>query len=138
MKQKTDIQNYIPQRPPMLMIDKIISCNEQEVLTEFVVKVGTIFVENGYLQEAGIIENMAQSAAAMTGVLAKQQGQEVKRGFIGAVKKLKIEKLPKSSANLSTSVKVIAQVMNANVIEAKVTESGGVIASCQMNIFLEE
>lgn len=138
MQTKTDIQNYIPQRPPMVMIDKIINCNEQEIITEFIVKDGTIFVENGRLQEAGIIENMAQSAAAMTGFMAKQQQQEVKIGFIGSVKKWKIIKLPKLSANLSTYVKVIAQVMNAKVVEAKVIENGEEIASCQMNIFLEE
>lgn len=135
---KKNIQEYIPQHPPMVMINKIIDCNEQEIITEFEIEDGTIFVKNGCLQECGIIENMAQSAAAMTGYLAKQNQQDIKRGFIGSVKKINIKRLPKINTNILTKVKVITQVMNANVVQATVTQNKTEIANCQMNIFLEE
>ena len=68
--QGNDIFNLIPQRPPMVMVDKLFECNDQKALTGFEIVADNILVRNGQFSESGLIENIAQSAALMTGWLA--------------------------------------------------------------------
>lgn len=135
---QNQILDYIPQRAPIVMVGEILSCNAEGIITSFEIEPDNIFVSAGVLHEPGIIENIAQTAAAMTGYKAKQDKVEVKRGFIGSVKNLKILKLPKVGTTLNTEVNIVTEVMNATVIEGTVKINEDVIANCQMNIFLEE
>ena len=65
------IQEYIPQRPPIIMIDKIVDISESKVVCEFQVKRDNLFVAEGELLEPGIIENIAQTIAAMGNLIGK-------------------------------------------------------------------
>ncbi len=133
-----DILEYIPQRAPIVMISEILLCTPESIITRFNILDDNIFVNDYCLQETGIIENIAQTAAAMTGYMTKKNNSEVKRGFIGSVKKLQINELPMIDTAITTEVKVITEVMNATVIEGVVMQNGKQMANCEMNIFLEE
>ena len=61
------ILNYIPQRPPMVLISRIYKCDEASVITGFDIVNEHILTQNGVLTESGIVENMAQTAASMAG-----------------------------------------------------------------------
>ena len=54
----------IPQKPPMVMVDKLIFAEEKKVVTSFLIRRDNIFCSDGVFTEAGLIENMAQTAAA--------------------------------------------------------------------------
>ena len=134
--QGDEIINYIPQRPPFVMIDRLYECNEKSVRTGFQPTDQNIFSENGFFTEPGLIENMAQSAAAGTGYFFISQGKKVPVGFIGAIKDFKLIRLPKVNDLLETEINVVAEVMNASVIKALVRSGGEEIALCEMKIFL--
>jgi len=85
---KEQITDYIPQRNPILMIDTINYCEDKVIKTNFEVRVDNIFVKDGLLYEPGIIENIAQTAAAKAGYEVKKYGAEPLVGFIGAIKDL--------------------------------------------------
>ena len=59
------IKTFIPQREPMLMVDKLFSVSENDVETGLTVADSNIFVEDGVLSETGLIEHIAQSAAIL-------------------------------------------------------------------------
>ena len=63
----TNILSYIPQRPPFVMVDEIIDSGEKKTCSKFLIKEDNIFVENGFLKEPGLVENIAQTAAARAG-----------------------------------------------------------------------
>ena len=42
-----NIEMLIPQRPPFVMIDKLLSFSETATITGFSIKADNIFVENG-------------------------------------------------------------------------------------------
>ncbi len=134
----SNIIDYIPQRPPMVMVGEIVEVQEEEILTQFVISEDNLLVENGFLSESGIIENIAQTAAAFSGVKAKMNNEKVKVGFIGSVRNLQINSLPKVESTIQTSVKLVGKVMNVDMIEGKITQNGNLIAQCEMRIFLEE
>ena len=57
MRTAVDIQNYLPHRPPMLMVDLILNVDASYVETVFLIKEDNIFVSNDVFIEAGLIEN---------------------------------------------------------------------------------
>src|SRR6185436_172755 len=89
------VKEYIPQREPFIMVDELEESNEVLFITNFTIREGHQFVEAGYFTESGLVENMAQTAAAGKGYNAKQGGGEAAVGYIGALKNLYINSLPK-------------------------------------------
>jgi len=128
---------YIPQAAPFEMIDALVSASAEEAVTRFSVREGHLFVCNGYFTEPGLIENMAQTAAAGTGFLAAKEGLPSPVGFIGAIKNLRVHRLPPVGASIQTRTRVLHQVMNATIVEAAVALDETVIAEAEFKIFLE-
>ncbi len=133
-----NIIELIPQRAPFVMVDKVISFTESTVITEFTANSENVFCENNEFIEAGLIENIAQSAAAMEGCFAKENNQEVRIGFIGSVKSLKIHRNARIGELLTTSVEVVNQVLGINIIKGQVKSNNELLVECEMNIFLQE
>lgn len=135
---RQNIFDYIPQRDPICLVHTIYECTPEQIKTGFSIESTHLLVAEEKLSEAGITENMAQTAAAHAGFLAKQKNEPTKVGFIGNIKDLKIFSLPQTGTELITEVKVKAQIMNVTLIEASSTCNGNPIASCEMKIFLQE
>ena len=95
-----DIKKYLPHRPPMLMVDMILKMDDETVETFFTIKEDNIFIQNNTFNEAGLIENAAQTCSAIVAKdycvdenLLDKEGVEV-IGFISALKSMKIHTLP--------------------------------------------
>ena len=56
------ILNLIPQRPPIVMVDSFCGIEDDCSYSGLTVTDDNIFCQEGKLQEAGIIEHIAQSA----------------------------------------------------------------------------
>ncbi len=132
------VDELIPQKAPFVFIDKVNTFTEETITTSFEVKPDACFVAGGKLQEAGLIENMAQTAAALEGCNAKLKNEKVKVGFIGSVKQLKIHQPALVGQTLQTQIKVVTNAMGINVVEGEVAVDNEIIASCTLNIFLQE
>jgi predicted hotdog family 3-hydroxylacyl-ACP dehydratase len=92
-------------------------------------------VEDGKLAAPGLMENIAQTAAARIGYIARQENQPVPLGFIGAVKDLEIFELPPAGADIETTTEIGGTVFNATMVVGKVTLDGKLMAQCEMKIF---
>jgi len=133
---KENIHSIIPQRPPIVMVDELLFSDNTTTLCGLLVESTNIFVQDGVLQEAGLIENMAQTAAAGTGFVAQQSGLPAPVGFIGAVQNLEIFALPTVGDLLETEVVVTNQVFDVTFISGSVHSSGVLQAKCDMKIFI--
>lgn len=136
MEFKYEITELIPQRDPFVLVDRLVDCDPESVTTEFEVKAGHILVADGRLIEAGLAENMAQTAAVGAGYELLMNGGAVKLGFIGAISKLKIFSLPGIGSTLKTTVQIEHKIMNVTVVSCKVENNGQIAAQCGMKIFL--
>lgn len=132
-----DILDLIPQRAPLVMVDTFLGIEEGVSHTEFNVHEDNIMVENGVLSECGLIEHIAQSAAARVGYIFKSQDMDVPIGYIGAVNKFSVETLPPVGSLINTEVKVLQEVGGISLIEAVCKVAGECIAGCRMKIFLD-
>ena len=131
-----DTLSLIPQRPPFVMIDKLVSCDPTKYKTTFLVTAGNLLVDNGNLSEAGLTENIAQTAAAGAGYLAKQISEPILNGYIGSIKNLEVFGLPKVGAVVETEVNVENQIFDVTIISGTVKCAEVLLARCEMKIFI--
>ena len=122
----------------MIMINEIVDVGKSGITTTFLIDKGNIFCHNGIFREPGIIENIAQTAAARVGFLCEREKREIPLGFIGAVKDLVIHQLPAAGDLLKTEVTIEHEVLNATIISGKVYCRDNLLAQCEMKIFIQE
>jgi predicted hotdog family 3-hydroxylacyl-ACP dehydratase len=134
----TSILSYIPQRPPFVMVDEIIDSCAKITHSNFFINGDNIFVENGYLKEPGLVENIAQTAAAGAGYNARLQNKPVLVGYIGAIKNLEIFFFPKALDKLITEITIENQIFDVTLISGKIICNDKVVALCEMKIFINQ
>ncbi len=136
--EKENIWQVIPQRSPMIMVDQLVSCGEISTTTKLLVSRENIFCVNGLFTEAGMVENIAQTAAARVGYICKEANVAVPIGYIGAVKSLKFYFLPEVNTQITTEIVISHQVFDVTVINGTVTVAGKIAAECEMKIFIKK
>lgn len=129
-------QDYIPQRPPIVMIDNILKSEDNVFVTDLLIRPDNIFVENGRLRETGLMENIAQTSAARVGFCAG--GVNVTIGVIGGINQFQLHFLPKVGQTLVTTIHVVAGVGSALVVDATVTCEEQLVATCSMKVFITQ
>ena len=133
-----DIISLIPQRAPFVMVDRLISHRPDEKISKSVLQIreGNIFVENGCLTEPGLIENIAQTAAARIGYICITEKKTVPVGYIGAIQNLEISALPRVNDEIITEIAVKNEVFNVTIITGKILCNEKLLAQCEMKIFI--
>lgn len=111
----------LPQRPPFILVDRLLEFGMESSLAEFEVTGDCIFLRNGALSEAGLLENIAQSCAARIGYLYKYiYHKDVRIGIIGSVRNLVINALPPQGSLLLTRVEFVAEALGLSKVMAEV------------------
>lgn len=127
----------IPQKPPFVMVDRLESISDEGIIrTSFHIKEDNLLCDDGMFTEAGLIENMAQSAAAGTGARPASKSASPPIGFIGGIRHLKIHEKPRCGSIIHTTIHVEHEIMDASVVAGKVWHQDKLIAECQLKIFL--
>lgn len=133
-----NILELIPQRAPIVMVDEFLGIEDNMSRTRFTVYKENIFVDDDTLSECGLIEHIAQSAAARVGYIFKSQNQPIPIGYIGSVNNFTITEHPHVGDTITTNVKVLQEVFNITLIEAHCVVDNREIATCRMKIFLDQ
>lgn len=131
-----NILSLIPQRPPFVMVDQLLACSEKSFKTIFTIAKENVLVNKGELSEAGLLENIAQTAAAGVGYKAKENDTPVLTGYIGAIKNFDVFALPKIGDVITTEVVIEQHIFDVTLISGYVTRNGKLLASCEMKIFI--
>jgi predicted hotdog family 3-hydroxylacyl-ACP dehydratase len=131
-----DIRSLIPQAPPFVMVDTLLFSDEKTARTDFSIRADNVLVENGAFSAAGLMENIAQTAAAGMGSIAGVTIQPVSPGYIASVKNLEIALLPRVGDLLITAITIEARVLDIVVISGTITCKGIVIATGEMKILI--
>lgn len=138
MNCEIDIQELLPQRPPILMVDRLLSADDKQAETELLVRADNIFVENGMLKAYAIIENMAQTCAAQLGYadVYVNGKKDVRIGYIGAVKRMQVETAPKVGETLRTRMEVLQDFGDMKLASAESFVDNRRIAVAELTIAL--
>jgi predicted hotdog family 3-hydroxylacyl-ACP dehydratase len=123
------------------MVDKLVHYDPIVAKTEFVVRPDNMFCEDGVMEEAGMIENIAQTCAARVGYKEKTEPQRdgvIKIGFIGMIKRMDMYRNPGVGEVLHTTVEIKEEVFNTTLVEAQVMIEDETVATAEMKIFLTD
>lgn len=148
MKTGIDIQNYLPHRAPMLMVDLILDIDSNFVETVFLIQEDNIFVENGVFTEAGLIENTAQTCSAIVGkkYFFDEDGTENENvnviGFISALKNVKIHALPKMNDTITTKATLVSKFVGDDytlcTMSCQSLLKDKILLECEINLFIQK
>lgn len=133
-----NIEELIPQRAPIVMVDDFIGMKDDISYTGLTIENDNVFVNDGVLTECGVIEHIAQSAAARNGYIFRKNNEEVPVGYIASVNNFTISRLPRVGETLKTSIEILKDVLNITLIEARCRVEDEEIADCRMKIFLDK
>jgi predicted hotdog family 3-hydroxylacyl-ACP dehydratase len=129
-----DITTLLPQGPPFILVDKMLFSDETVSRTSFRITAGSPLVDQGRFTEGGLLENIAQTAAAGSGYQTLQTGGTVAAGFIVSVSNFIITALPEIGDELLTETTVQMRIPDIIVISGVVNCKERVIATCEMKI----
>ncbi len=118
------------------MIGKLLEVTDIKTVTSLFIKDDNMFCSEGFFREPGLIENMAQTAAAGVGYILKVAGKEPPIGFIGGLRNLHIYELPEVGSEIRTEVTVEHEIFNATVVNGKIYIQQRCIAECELKIFM--
>lgn len=133
-----NIIDLIPQRAPIVMVDEFLGIDGNVSKTRFTIHEDNIFVDENRISECGIIEHIAQSAAARVGYIFKSNNQPIPIGYIGSVNNFELKRHPQIGETISTTIEVIQEVFTITLIQAHCYVNDTEVASCKMKIFLEQ
>jgi len=131
---KQKIENYIPQRPPFVMIDNLVEASEEMFQSDFKIVPDNIFLDSGYLREFALIENIAQTSSAGLAVTKKYIGTKKPEGYLGGISKLKLYELPRLNDSIYTIVNLLARFENMFLMKGVNYLDGRMLMECEMKL----
>lgn len=134
--QDIPLKELIPQRPPFVMIDKMMSFNMTVTETQLEVRADNVFCKNGSLSAEGLMENIAQTCAARMGYINLINNEAVKIGVIGSVNNYEVFRTPKIGEVILTSIEVIEEMFQITMVKAVVKCGDETLAQSNMKIAL--
>jgi predicted hotdog family 3-hydroxylacyl-ACP dehydratase len=148
MGAEIDIQNYLPHRAPLLMVDLILNIDANFVETTFFIKEDNVFVDKDTFIEAGLIENTAQTCSSIVGkkYFFNENGTENDNvnviGFISAIKNLQIYLLPKVGDTIKTRANLVTKFDGGDytlcTMSCQSLLGEQMLCECEINLFIQK
>ncbi|MCF6297189.1 MAG: hypothetical protein L3J08_04270 [Flavobacteriaceae bacterium] len=118
-----DIKHLIPQKKPFVMVGTLLFFSKSTAVSSLTIEESNIFFYNNVLLESGLIENMAQTVALHTGYDYFLRGEIAPTGYLGAIKKIEIQSLPKLNETITTEVEILQEFLGVTLVEINVFNS---------------
>lgn len=137
--EEINILELLPQREPFIAVGSLLHFDMETTITLTKITDESLFVSNGELSSSGVIENIAQTCATRIGYINKyilKKGIQI--GFIGAIRKLEIYRLPKVGETIKTTINVVEEVFGMTLVSATVFVGEELIADTEMKIAVKE
>ena len=77
-----ELLKYLPHRPPMVLLDEVISINEEKAVCRVKISEKSLFFEQGHVPAWVGLEYIAQTIAAYAGKLSHDKGDAASIGFL--------------------------------------------------------
>ena len=131
------LAELLPHAGDMILIDQVLSFDEEQIQTRLTVKPGGLFNRaDGSLPAWVGIELMAQSVAAYAGCRARHKGEAVELGFLLGTRKFEcnVEHFPAGTELTIHGLRSLEDDNGMGVFECHLT-GHGIQASARLNVF---
>ena len=133
-----DIKHLIPQKAPFEMVDALLEFSEKSLTSSFTISENNLFVEDNIFKESGVVENMAQTVALHTGYSYFIENKEAPTGYIGSIKTVTINQLPKCNDTIFTTATILHEFNGVTMVDVVVKLNDEEIASAQMKTVIAQ
>jgi predicted hotdog family 3-hydroxylacyl-ACP dehydratase len=82
------VADYLPHRPPMLLIDDIVEWSDQHAVCRTTIRPDCVFAIDGVVHPSAMIEFVAQVCAIFVGVRSERSGDPPQIGFLMACREI--------------------------------------------------
>ncbi len=120
------------------MLSHLLEVNEALIVTGFQIPDDNVFVEHGFFNESGLIENIAQSVALYTSYSDYLNKKKSPVGYIGSISNVCVHDLPAAGSFITTEVKVITEFMGVTMIQGLVHQDGKNLITLKMKTVLAD
>ena len=144
---KLDISNFLPHREPFLLVDKILTIDDEHVSTTFLIQSDNIFVADAVFSETGLVEHAAQTCSTIMGKGFFDEdditGESTNLiGFISTIKKATVIGCPSVGQTIKTVAKLRSRSDNEEYsicnLVCTTYQDEKELLSCEMNLFFYE
>lgn len=128
---------FIPHRPPMQLVDTLISYGDSGGVVETTPGIGCILINSdGTLDEAAFVELLAQGYAVIKGYDDTLQGKEISEGYLVGVRKLRITGWAGAGERLLIHIRTVGSFEGFAVAEGEILRDGEIIASGTIKLWI--
>lgn len=121
----------LPQQPPYKMIDKVIHYDIQNIRCSYKITDSNPLVENSYLTSEGMIECMAQVAAAKASIESEESGI----GYLVLIRSFECNRKVVTGETIEPELKILHDVHPFKIFEAAIWLGDNKIAAGEIRTF---
>ena len=131
------VERLLPQRPPMLLLDRLLSCTPTEGTADTLVSPGNLFrLPDDSIHAAALFELMAQAYAAVQGFQNTLAGKPVAIGYLAGITRAAARGVARVGDRLLVTVRQTALVPPFVRAEARVERNGETLADGELTLFI--
>jgi predicted hotdog family 3-hydroxylacyl-ACP dehydratase len=128
---------FIPHRPPMRLVDTLISYSDAGGVVEANPTADCIMVDtDGALDEAAFVELLAQGYAVIKGYDDTLQGKEISEGYLVGVRKLRVTGCAYAGEQLLIRIRTVGSFEGFAVAEGEIVRGAETIASGTIKLWI--
>jgi predicted hotdog family 3-hydroxylacyl-ACP dehydratase len=132
------LEQLIPHRAPMLLIDRLIKADSSFALAEKTFTNNDYGVENGTILEVALLECMAQTTAAGQGNKALKRGETPGQGMLVGVDHFEWLSPVALGIKLEISALVTRQIGPFYLTDSTIHQDGNLIAKGTLKFYIAE
>jgi 3-hydroxyacyl-[acyl-carrier-protein] dehydratase len=129
-------ENLLPHRPPMMLIDRLLTCGEDRSGSAEVKLHADCVLVDGTLNRVALVEMMAQTYAAINGYEDISQGKPVKEGFLVGIRKSRFLAEARVGDRLTIDVANIGTMDGFHMIRASVRRDETILAEGTLKLWV--
>jgi predicted hotdog family 3-hydroxylacyl-ACP dehydratase len=84
------LSEFLPHAPPMILLDELVSHDEERVACRVVLRPDSLFVEQGRVPATLGLEYMAQTIAVLAGLQSRAAGRPPRIGYLLGTRELEL------------------------------------------------
>lgn len=129
----------LPHRPPMLLLGALTACDGASVSATATVASGSPLVrEDGTVEEAALVEILAQGYAALLGWRGIIAGRPVKKGFLVGSRSLAIHRPLRAGEKVTVTLRTVGAIEGFALAEGEIRAGDEVVAAGTIKLFAPE
>lgn len=130
-------ERFIPHRPPMRLVDTLLSyADAAGVVEASVTAAGPLTRPDGRLDEVAFVELLAQGYAVIKGYDDVLNGKEISKGYLVGIRKIRITGKAAAGDTLLVRIRTIGRFEGFAVAEGEVEREGEVVASGSIKLWI--